>query len=146
MATGRAASHGSGSDVSSADESHHLSVRHSNASDAAGAASSKEDLAYALRTVADALKTQTALQEQVVTKWTSTESRSKTLSTIKIPAIDGSPNTSVKVYRDWEKDIATLNILNKLTDEELALVLFTNFTGRTKQLIECLEILSLIHI
>ena len=30
--------------------------------------------------------------------------------------------------------------VNKLTDEELALVLYTNFSGRTKQLVEFMEV------
>ena len=131
-----AASHRSEGHVSS-DESEHSSLR---PSDAAGAASSKEDLAFALRTVAEALKSQAALQQKVVDKWTSSEARTKTLSTIRIPPFDGHPSTTVKAYRDWKKDITTLKILNKLTDEELALVLYTSFTGRTKQLVECLEI------
>ena len=62
------------------------------------------------------------------------------MSTIRIPPFDGHPSTTVKAYRDWKKDITTLKILNMLNDEELALVLYTSFTGRTKQLVECLEI------
>ena len=96
-----------------------------------------------MRTVAEALKSQAALQQKVVDKWTLSEARTKTLSTIRIPPFDGHPSTTVKAYRDWKKDITTLKILNKLTDEELALVLYTSFTGRTKQLVECLEILEI---
>ena len=131
MATGSAASHHSEQHVSS-DGSEHSSLRPSNAADAA---SSKEDLDFALRTVAVALKPQAALQENVANKWTTSEARTKTLSTIKIPPPDGHPSTTVKAYRDRKKDITTPKLLNKLNDEELALMLCTSFTGRTKQLV-----------
>ena len=122
-------------DVSS-DDSENSSLRPSEAAPDVG----KEDLAFALRSIAETMKTQTDLQKKVVDKWTSNEARSKILSTIRIPPFDGHPNTTVKAYRDWKKDITTLKILNQLTDEELALVLYTSFTGCTKQLVECLEI------
>ena len=135
-----------GENVSADDVSVHSSERSSHAAQSHGAASprgDKEDLANLqsiLRTVAQALNKQADLQKTVVDKCMSGEARSKTLSTIRIPAFDGHPNTPVKTYRDWKKDIASLKILNKLSDKETALVLYTNFAGRTKQLVECLEI------
>ena len=127
-----AASHRTEDHVSS-DESEHSSLRPSDAAGAASPSGDKEDLAFALRTIAETLKSQADLQKKVVEKWTSNEARSKTLSTIRIPPFDGHPSITVKAYRDWKKDITTLKILNKLIDEELALVLYTSFTGRTKQ-------------
>ena len=34
----------------------------------------------------------------------------------------------------------TIKTLNKLTNEELAPVMFSSFQGRTKELVECLEL------
>ena len=97
---GRAASHHSEGHVSS-DDSENSSLRPSEAAPDVG----KEDLAFALRSIAETMKTQTDLQKKVVDKWTSNEARSKTLSTIRIPPFDGHPNTTVKAYRDWKRTL-----------------------------------------
>ena len=77
-----------------------------------GERASPEDLAYALRILADTLKAQSVPQEKVVDKWTSGESRAKVLSTIRIPQFEGHPNTTVKRYRDWKKDIEAVKLVN----------------------------------
>ena len=45
----------------------------------------------------------------------------------------------MKRYRDWKKDIEAVKLVNELTDEESALVLYTNFSGLTKQMVEVME-------
>ena len=80
------------------------------------------------------------LQEKLHENTSFMPGRSRLLSTIRLPEFDGHPSTPVRKYREWKKDIETVKILNKLTNEELALTLFSQVTGRTQELLECFEI------
>ena len=55
------------------------------------AAASAGDLAYALRTVAEALKAQQKMQEKLCEKITERPDRARILASVKLPDFDGHP-------------------------------------------------------
>ena len=61
------------------------------------------------------------------------------LSQIKIPDFDGHERTSTRQYREWKKSLEIIQVLNQLTDQELALLIFSQVKGRAKNLIEIME-------
>ena len=104
------------------------------------AAASAGDLAFALRTVAEALKAQQKMQEKLCEKITERPDRARILASVKLPDFDGHPNTSVRQYREWKKDLEAIKYVNKLTDQEFALILYSSVQSRTKDLLACLEL------
>ena len=106
----------------------------------AAAAASAGDLAFALRTVAEALKAQQKMQEKLCEKITEGPDRARVLASVKLPDLDGHPNTSVRQYREWKKDLEAIKYVNKLTDQEFALILYSSVQNRTKYLLACLEL------
>ena len=72
------------------------------------AAASAGDLAFALRTGAEALKAQQKMQEKLCEKITERPDRARVLASIKLPDFDGHPNTSVRQYREWKKDLEAI--------------------------------------
>ena len=61
------------------------------------------------------------------------------LSQVRIPDFDGHERTSTKRYREWRKSLEIIQNLNQLTDQELALLIFSQVTGRAKNLTEIME-------
>merc|ERR1711965_746951 len=61
------------------------------------------------------------------------------LSQVKLPDFDGNEKTSTKRYREWKKSLDIIQNLNQLTDQELALLIFSQVSGRAKSLIEIME-------
>ena len=105
-----------------------------------GVAASQGDLAFALRTVAEALKSQQKMQEKLCERLAKDPDRSRVLAAVKLPEFDGHPSTSVRKYREWKKELETIKLLNKRTDTEFALIMFSQIKRRTKDLLECLEL------
>ena len=106
----------------------------------AAAAASAGDLAFALRTVAEAFKAQQNMQEKLCEKITEMPDRARILASVIVPDFDGHPNTSVRQYREWKKDLEAIKYVNKLTDQEFALTLYSSVQSRTKYLLACLEL------
>ena len=67
------------------------------------------------------------------------QNKSRILAQVKIPAFDGHEGTTVRKYKEWRRELEIVQILNRLTEEELAMLLYTQVTGRAKQLIEVLK-------
>ena len=65
--------------------------------------------------------------------------KSKVLSSIKLPEFDGAVTTSTRRYREWRKGLEVIRTMNELTDTELAMLIYSQVTGRAKTLIELLE-------
>ena len=61
------------------------------------------------------------------------------LSQVKLPEFDGAVGTSTKKYREWRKAVEVIRSLNQLSDVELGLIIFSQVTGRAKELIEVLD-------
>ena len=102
------------------------------------AAASAGDLAFALRTVAEARKSQQKMQSHLRERLTKEPGRSRVLSTVRLPEFDGHPNTSVRQHREWKKYLDAIKFVNKLSDQESALNLFSSAQHRAKVLLECL--------
>ena len=102
------------------------------------AAASARGLAFALRTVAEAVKAQQKMQEKLCEKITERPDRARVLASVKLPEFDGHPNTSVRRYREWKKDLEAIKYVNTLTDQELTL--YSSVLKRTKDLLACLEL------
>ena len=81
------------------------------------AAASAGDLAFALRTVAEALRSQQNMQEKLCEKLTQGPDRSRVLASVKLPDFDGHPSTSVRKYREWKKYLEAIKYVNKLSDQ-----------------------------
>ena len=58
---------------------------------------------------------------------------------MKLPEFDGAVGTSTKKYREWRKAVEVIRSLNQLSDVELGLIIFSQVTGRAKELIEVLD-------
>ena len=96
----------------------------------------KEDVQQILRLIA-----QTQLQLANATTGGGGGGKSRILASVKIPNFEGAQNTtSVKVYREWRKDLSLIQKLNSLTDTEVAMLLLSQLKGRAKDLIEILEV------
>ena len=61
------------------------------------------------------------------------------LSQVKLPEFNGSVSTTTRQYREWRKAVSIIKQLNSFTDKELTLIVFSQVTGRAKELIEILE-------
>ena len=104
------------------------------------AAASAGDLEFALTTVAEALKAQQNMQEKLCEKITERPDRARILASVKLPDFDGHPNTSVRQHREWKKDLEAIKYVNKLTDTEFALIMYSSVQDRTRDLLACLEL------
>ena len=65
--------------------------------------------------------------------------KARILATVKIPEFDGSQMTTVRRYREWRKAVDIIRQLNGLSAKELAMLIYSQVTGRAKQLIEVIE-------
>ena len=63
----------------------------------------------------------------------------RVLSNIKIPEFEGGVNTSVRRYREWRKRLDIIQDLSDLTNSEMAMLLYSQLTGRPKMLIEVIS-------
>ena len=61
----------------------------------------------------------------------------------KIPSFDGGHHTAARRYHEWRKDFDIITKLNHLSKTEAAMLIYTQVTGRAKQLIEFLNITEL---
>ena len=61
------------------------------------------------------------------------------LSQVELPEFDGSVGTTTQRYREWRKAVEVVRSLNQLTDSELALLIYSQVSGRAKELIDVLE-------
>ena len=104
------------------------------------AAASAGYMAFALRTVAEALKAQRMMQEKLCEKITERPDRARVLASVERPDFDGHPNTSFRKYREWKKDLEAIKYVNKLKDDEFALILYSSVQNRTTDLLACLEL------
>ena len=66
--------------------------------------------------------------------------KARVLAGIKIPPFEGTQNTTTRQYKEWRKSIAVIKQLNGLEDKDVAMLLFSQLTGRAKELIEILEL------
>ena len=104
------------------------------------AAASAGDLAFAPRTVGEALKAQQKIQEKLCEIIIEKPDRARILASVRLTDVDGHPNTSVRQYREWKKDLEAIKYVNKLTDIEFALTMHSSVQNRTKDLLACLEL------
>ena len=65
--------------------------------------------------------------------------KARILATVKIPDIDGSQTTTVRRYREWRKAVDIIRQLNGLSPKELAMLIYSQVSGRAKQLVEVIE-------
>ena len=63
----------------------------------------------------------------------------RVLSNIRIPEFDGGINTSIRKYREWRKRVEIIQHLNDLKKTELAMLLYSQLTGRPKRLVEVID-------
>ena len=61
------------------------------------------------------------------------------LRTAQLPEFDGSVSTTTRRYREWRKGLEVLRTMNELKDTELAMLVYSQVTGRAKTLIELIE-------
>ena len=66
--------------------------------------------------------------------------KARILAVVKIPPFSGETTTSARQYKEWRKAIQLTKQLNGLEDKDLALLLFSQLTGRAKELIEILDL------
>ena len=66
--------------------------------------------------------------------------KARVLAGIKIPPFEGTQNTTTRQYKEWRKSIAMIKQLNGLEDKDVAMLMFSQLTGRAKELIEILEL------
>ena len=63
------------------------------------------------------------------------------LAGIKIPPFDGALNTTTtRQYKEWRKSIALIKQLSSLGDKDVVMLMFSQLTGRAKELIEIVEL------
>ena len=65
--------------------------------------------------------------------------KARILANVRIPPFDGAEQTTARQYQEWRKNLDIVRRLNNLTDQELAMLIYTQVTNRAKQLIEVLE-------
>ena len=67
----------------------------------------------------------------------------RNLANIRLDEFSGGADVSARAYRMWKKSVFAKARLHKLTDSELALVIYTEVKGKAKELLEILEISDL---
>jgi len=67
----------------------------------------------------------------------------RNLAAIKLEEFTGGSGTTVHAYRTWKKSVQATARLYKLTDAELALVIYTQVKGKAKTMLDILEIQDL---
>ena len=63
----------------------------------------------------------------------------RVLSNIKIPEFEGGVSTSVRRYSEWRTKFDIIQDLSDLTNSEMAVLLYSQVTGRPKMLIEVIS-------
>ena len=71
--------------------------------------------------------------------------RRKLLANIKIDEFYGGRTVSSYAYRNWKKSVEVQQQLHQLSDQELALVIYSQVKGKAKQLLEVLTISDLLQ-
>ena len=69
----------------------------------------------------------------------------RNLAAVKIAEFSGGSGIAAYAYRTWKKSVQVTARLRKLTDAELALVIFTQVTGKAETMLDILEIVDLEH-
>ena len=67
----------------------------------------------------------------------------RNLANIRLDEFYGGTGVSARTYRMWKKSVLAKARLHRLTDSELALVIYTEVKGKAKELLEILEISDL---
>ena len=67
----------------------------------------------------------------------------RNLANIRLDEFSGGADVSARAYRMWKKSVYAKARLHKLTDSELALIIYTEVKGKAKELLEILEISDL---
>ena len=62
----------------------------------------------------------------------------KALANIKLEAFEGGKSVTVRQYREWEKDVRIKQRLKDVTDQQLALLIFTQVSGKANALLSVL--------
>ena len=98
-----------------------------------GGATSPAWLQHVLRTMADAHRDM-ALKVGVQNQ------NKRNLASVRIEEFNGGSGVSVHSYRMWKKSVLATSRLYKLTEQELALVIYTQVKGKAKNMLDIFEI------
>ena len=89
------------------------------------------------------LRTIAETQRDMVARFTGGGDSKRNLANIRLDEFSGGTDVSARAYRMWKKSVFAKARLHKLTDSELALVIYTEVKGKAKELLEILEISDL---
>ena len=71
------------------------------------------------------------------------EEHKNNLASIKIEEFCGEKGTSAYAYRQWKKSVEVTKRLHSLSDQDLAMIMYTQLKGTAKKRVEILELQDL---